>query len=243
MDAVSKWCRENELILNLKKGKTEMMIFGTSQKLKKLTSPIKIYFNNQLIKTTEQYNYLGSLLDCSLNFNKNFDRAYKKCSSRLRLLMKIRQFIDTFTAKTIHRSMVMPVMTYCGVMNLNLYHTYRLKLQSLDRRSNVIVNAFSLKNVQLQSIENYNKKRACLLVSKILNDNCCNAFRGYFDVFDNERQTRNNKSLIRLPKVRTEFGRKSFYFFAARTFNALPCNIRNDYRNADFKTHLNLHFA
>ena len=121
--------------------------------------------------------------------------------------------------------MVTPVMTYCGVINLNLHRTYRLKLQSLDRRAHVIVNAFPPQNVEVRSIENFNRKRACQLVCNILNDKCVETFRSYYDVIDNERQTRNTKSLIRLPKVRTEFARKSFYFFAARTFNDLPRNI------------------
>ena len=33
MQAISEWCVQNELILNLNKGKTEAMLFGTSKNL------------------------------------------------------------------------------------------------------------------------------------------------------------------------------------------------------------------
>ena len=33
LTTVSKWLQENELVLNLKKGKTEVMLFGTNKHL------------------------------------------------------------------------------------------------------------------------------------------------------------------------------------------------------------------
>ena len=35
MDAIAKWLDENALIINLKKGKTESLLFGTSQRIAK----------------------------------------------------------------------------------------------------------------------------------------------------------------------------------------------------------------
>ena len=35
MEAIDTWCRKNDLILNLSKGKTEAMLFGSSQALSK----------------------------------------------------------------------------------------------------------------------------------------------------------------------------------------------------------------
>ena len=34
MEYIGKACKENKLLLNLKKGKTEAMLFGTSKRLK-----------------------------------------------------------------------------------------------------------------------------------------------------------------------------------------------------------------
>ena len=35
MDAIAKWLDENALIINLKKGKTEYLLFGTSPRIAK----------------------------------------------------------------------------------------------------------------------------------------------------------------------------------------------------------------
>ena len=42
MSSLESWCRENESILNLEKGKTELLVFGTNQKLCRLKQPLKV---------------------------------------------------------------------------------------------------------------------------------------------------------------------------------------------------------
>ena len=42
MQAIATWCMENELILNLKKRKTESMLFGTSKRLSLITKTLEI---------------------------------------------------------------------------------------------------------------------------------------------------------------------------------------------------------
>ena len=43
---VSKWLQENELVLNLKKGKTEVMLFGTKKRLNQQEREIEISFQS-----------------------------------------------------------------------------------------------------------------------------------------------------------------------------------------------------
>ena len=76
--------RKNELVINLKKGKTETMLFGTTKCLKTAGEIDVLY--NQRINFTETYKYLGNIVDHHLNFRENFEKSYKKASSRLRLL-------------------------------------------------------------------------------------------------------------------------------------------------------------
>jgi hypothetical protein len=54
----------------------------------------------------------------------------------------------------------------------------------------------------------------------------CENFENYFNSIDSNYVTRNNKSLIRLPKVCLECAKKSFYFTGAKTLNDLPTDIR-----------------
>ena len=85
---LSYFCK-NELIINLKKGKTETMLFGTT-KLLKTADEIDVLYNNQRIKFAKTYKYLGNIVDHHLNFSENFEKSYKKGSSRLLLLEQMR---------------------------------------------------------------------------------------------------------------------------------------------------------
>ena len=93
---------ENELILNLKKGKTEALLFGTAQRIRKCTEPLCTLHENGQINITSTYKYLGVQLDSSLNLNSDFDAKYKKASGRLQLLPKIRKHLDCYSKLTSH---------------------------------------------------------------------------------------------------------------------------------------------
>ena len=49
MERIMHWCTNNELILNLKKGKTEAMLFGTSKRLSLQTDSLNISFDFQSV--------------------------------------------------------------------------------------------------------------------------------------------------------------------------------------------------
>ena len=91
MEHVFEFLTENELILNAKKGKTEVMLFGTSKRLSKLTVNLNICYGGETLNQTNRYKYLGTLLDPSLSLNDNFNVTYKKASSRLRLLEVLKE--------------------------------------------------------------------------------------------------------------------------------------------------------
>ena len=62
---VTTWLEENQLIVNLRKGKTECMLFGTSQRTKNKT--FDIVHHHRTPSETNLYKYLGVQLDQNLN--------------------------------------------------------------------------------------------------------------------------------------------------------------------------------
>ena len=90
MRKLEKWMDENELILNAKKGKTEVLVFGTAQRLKRQSEEICIQYKGTKINATTSYRYLEVEIDSTLNLNSNFELCYKRASGRLRLLSKLR---------------------------------------------------------------------------------------------------------------------------------------------------------
>ena len=60
--------RKNELVINLKKGKTETMLFRTTKRLK-TAGEVTVFYNNQRNNFIETYKYLGNIVDHHLNFS------------------------------------------------------------------------------------------------------------------------------------------------------------------------------
>ena len=101
-ERIQCWMNENCLILNPKKGKTEFVIFAS--RIRKETATIII--NNNTIHQPDQYEYLGVQLDSHLNLNSHLQSMYKRISSRLNMLRKIRYQISSTVAETIFNTMI-----------------------------------------------------------------------------------------------------------------------------------------
>ena len=71
---VADWMEENTLVTNMKKGKTECMLFGTKQRTKHAALNIK--YRHQALSFTSSYKYLGIKLDQSLSLTEHFLYTY-----------------------------------------------------------------------------------------------------------------------------------------------------------------------
>ena len=81
---------------------------------------------------TSHYKYLGIEIDSSLNLNSHFE---KRASSRLRLLGKLRDYLDLTSAKAIYRSLILFTFTYNGSLHLKTTDTQCKRLASFHDRS------------------------------------------------------------------------------------------------------------
>ena len=169
---ISHWLEENKLILNLKQGKTESL-FGTAKRRNVLDDSLLVSFNDTRINSMEEYTYLGVQIGPTLNMHSQFDATFKKATSRLRLLSKIRPNLNVNAAKAIYNCMILPILTYCGVLNFNLTQTQLNKLVSLQERATKLVFLNGTPELGLQSVTNCKKKRACELVKKIVVSDIC----------------------------------------------------------------------
>ena len=83
LENIFRYFIKNDLVVNLKKGKTEALLFGTRRKLNMLHGKLALKFRPFEINSTNSYKYLGSVIDKSLTLSENFNCSYKKASSRL----------------------------------------------------------------------------------------------------------------------------------------------------------------
>ena len=110
MQNLLSYFRKNELVINLKKGKTETILFGMAKRLK-TAGEIDVLYNNQRINFTETYKYLGNIVDHHLNFSENFEKSYKKANSRLSLLERMRCYLTSKAARLVYVMIIIPLLT------------------------------------------------------------------------------------------------------------------------------------
>ena len=102
MESIADWMDKNEFI-NLKEGKTETLLLGTTKRLTKLNEALSVSYKESTLRQVSVYKYLGVEINSSLNLNSHFDATFKRASSRLRLLQKIRPQLNLPSAKAIYK--------------------------------------------------------------------------------------------------------------------------------------------
>ena len=199
------------------------MISGTSIRVK-MAASLKIQIKGTSINQTSSNKYLGAHLDSTLTLNGNFNSKCKKLSFRLWLLSKLRPSLNEKVAKVIYTSIVIPLFTNCGTVNLNLSRT---SLGKLDWSHEQAVGIITKNNpVKITPIVNYVKHHACKIVRRFITRQLPSPMTNYFELLSHLNSTRNNKLLIALPKVRTKAAKNRFYYQGATIYNSLTRYIR-----------------
>ena len=98
---------------------------------------------------------------------------------------------------SVYQSMVVPLLAYNCIANLNLNRTQLGRLCSLGRRVSQILGE------PMTSIFNLIKKHGILIVEKCLFVEVCPSYRNYFQKLEHKVSTRNNGKLLKIPKVKT----------------------------------------
>ena len=138
---------------------------------------------------------------------------------------------------TLYQQMILPLLTYCGTLQLNYSNTQQKKLDSLHHRALCMINC----NESVSSPHVLNRIHALMLVQECLRGDTCRNFKNYFEIAKHTKNTRNSGFLLKLPKLKLEFSRSSFYYMGATLFNGLPRSIRMIDDLEDFKRALHQH--
>ena len=211
------------------------MLFGTTKRLK-TAGEIDVLYNNQRINFTETYKYLGNIVDDHLNLTENFEKSYKKASSRLRLLERMTCYLTLKAARLVYITMIIPLLTSSCTLKSPYNNTQKLKYNSLDRRARKII------KLNVPSIENLANRERVLLAKSCSCKESNEEFNNYFTLIEHKYETRNNAKSIKLPHVKLELAKQDFYFSGGVLNNSLPIEIRDTDGYGKFKEPVKAHF-
>ena len=232
---VATYFIENDLIVNLKKGKTEVMLLGTRKRI--ADNVLHIFFNDIEVSSTTHYKYLGTIVNQTLSLSENFEKAYKMASNRVRLLASIRRNVDANTALLLNDSMITPLLMSNVTSNLKFNRTQIDRLSSLDKRIKRVIfrnQATAVKSTT--PLYDQCCRHAVTLVKKCLRKDVCTNFHDYFTINKHTSFTKNRGCLLKLPKIKLESTKNAFFFMGAKLYNSLPLEVRKLHGLADFKS-------
>ena len=126
---------------------------------------------------------------------------------------------------------IMPSLTYSSIINIKLTKTQSDKLLSLERRTSRIIGK------KVKFTECIIKKRTINMVFTVLmdDDSICESFNDYFNMNYHAKNTRKRNKLLKLPRVKLEFAKRSFKYMGAILYNDLPQNIRACENDQNFR--------
>ncbi|XP_057294693.1 uncharacterized protein LOC130623235 [Hydractinia symbiolongicarpus] len=196
-EIVQRWVNDNCLLLNLKKGKTEFVLYM-----------VPVHPNNQI-----------------------------RICSRVTLLSRIRYTLPPTVAETIYKSMINPLIHYCYPLFSGLNLTWKIKFQAQQNRAKRIIgtdSAMSWPEIDLQR----NRKMVTDVFKSIHSLEPIQNVQ--YEFIEHRINTRGNKSLLRVPRVRTEAGRKTTCYQGTLLFNKLDLPLRNEKSFIIFKRNINV---
>ena len=103
------------------------------KRVTKINKNFEVKFNNQYINETKSYKYLGEEVDHTLNLNSYFDKTYKKMTSRLRLLNKLRSSMTASEVANIYNMVIVPLFSSCSLLKLTLTQTQENRILVFER--------------------------------------------------------------------------------------------------------------
>ena len=139
LTSLSEWLCGNKLLLNLKK--TEFMVFGTQQRLHRQgIEGIDIALGGESVKHCDAFKYLGVIfMDSSLSLNQHIEYVKKKVSKMLGIFSRARPSLTIESANRLFKSMILPILDYCGAVFHRCSKGNEEGLECLQRRGGRIV--------------------------------------------------------------------------------------------------------
>ena len=112
LNRFTEWTIKNNLRLN--ESKTQAMIVGNRNKLKKIDVPEPFLLHGKTVKFVKQYNYLGKIIDAELSLLPLYKNIQKRVIDKVYMLKKLRKYLTYKSAVQIYKQTILPIFDYAG---------------------------------------------------------------------------------------------------------------------------------
>ena len=245
--AVHAYFTANSLQMN--PAKTNLLLVGTPQNLKKVSS-LQLNIPNHTLYPQPSIKMLGVTIDCTMSWEKHISSLVKKCNSVLFCLYKIRHHLTPATRKLLIQTHVFPHILYCLSVWGGASACHLSRIQKVINFAARIVSGAQRRDHISKVVESLGwlgitdlvRQRDCIRVHRALHDpRAPAAVRSLITprASVSERPTRSSVTdALELPSYRLSLSRRAFSFRAASFWNRLPPAVRVSRSLSALKSHL-----
>ncbi len=242
------WMTCNKLKLN--ENKTEFIVLGTSQNLKKLPK-ISLHMGDTSIDPTDSVRNLGIKFDSHMTMSKQVSSLCQSINFQLRNIRRIKRYLDKDTLHHVVRALVLSRIDYG---NLLLFGATSYELDRVQRLQNSAARLIcstplrehitpSLRELHWLPIRERIHFKIALLIFKCFNKTTPQYITTLLSHHTPPRFLRSTLDITRLnvPRANKVLGQKAFSVAGPMIWNNLPIAIRESNTLSAFRKVLKTH--
>ncbi len=244
IDEINSWMCQNFLQLN--KEKTEVIAFGNKDEVLKVNA----YLDSRGQTTKNQVRNLGVILETDLSFSSHVKAVTKSAYYHLKNIARIRCFVSSQDLEKRVHAFITSRVDYCNglltglpkktIRQLQLIQNTAARILTRTRKSEHITPV--LRSLHWLPVTFRIDFKVLLLVYKSLNGLGPKYMADMLTEYKPNRPLRSlGSSQLEIPRVHTKQGESAFSYYAARSWNQLPEEIRCAKTLATFKSRLKTH--
>ena len=223
-----RWFTQNRLKIN--PAKTEMIVLKSRRQ--NFDSDFSVHFGNDEIKPTHSVKVLGVVIDSHLLWDCHVATVVRKCFCILVCLARIRHKLPSCARRLLIEALVFPHIRYCISVWGSCTATQKRRIQRAINFGVRIVSGLSRRDHVTPALQELGWPNVDELLARhdlanmrhiIDSQNAPELLRQKF-MLRSDVSSRNTRAVtdgqLQLPRVRTEFARRNFYFRAVHAWNS-----------------------
>ena len=244
---ITNWFHDNKLTLNA--SKTSFVIFRSSR-CRIQNFPDSITYNNITITREKQVTYLGLILDENLNWKAHIDDLCMKLKRLFPTFYNTRKYLNKDQIRTIYFTMIFSRIKYgcityglCTNENLDRLQILQNKLLKVllkkpFRYSTILLH----KDIFILQVRDIVVQEILVFVFNYFKGNLPSIFNNFFQhrFLIEDIQSGVSRLRISVPKVDTDFGKKTVKFIGSSLFNRYADQFDLNMTAKSFKTKIKI---
>ena len=187
-----------------------------------------------MIKRVDHTKSLGLTIDAQLSWSKHVDNIFKKASSAIGALKRVRPFISKDFAAQIYNALILTYFDYCSPVWDCMSGYLSDKLQNLQNRAARLITKLpfdkssNLLLLKWEKLSLRRKKQKALIMYKTLNELAPEYLQCLFTQRHvNDYNLRSLEGKLSMPKPNTNYLKRSFCYSGACLWSNLPQDLKS----------------